>query len=91
MSLIDGGFGDDTITTSGFAVVSVLNGGFGRDAITARPDHAEQIRGGGGSDVIDGGGGADSIDCGFGFDRYAVYDGDTATSCELPFTPAPPV
>ena len=90
MSLIDGGFGDDTITTSGFAVVSVLNGGFGRDAITARPDHAEEINGGGGFDVIDGGGGGDTIDCGFGFDRYVVHDGDTATSCELPFIPAAP-
>jgi Ca2+-binding RTX toxin-like protein len=91
MSLIDGGFGDDTITTTDSAVALVMNGGFGRDAITARADHAEEINGGSGSDVVDGGGGRDTIDCGFGFDRYAVYDGDTATSCELPFTPAPPV
>lgn len=90
MSRIDGGFGDDTITTTDFAVVSVINGGFGRDAITARPDRAEEINGGIGADVIDGGGGGDSIDCGFGFDRYVVYDGDTATSCELPFTPGTP-
>jgi hypothetical protein len=90
MSLIDGGFGDDTITTTGLAIVAVLNGGFGRDAITARPDRGEQINGGIGADVIDGGGGGDTIDCGFGFDRYVVYDGDTATSCELPFIPAAP-
>jgi Ca2+-binding RTX toxin-like protein len=91
MSLLDGGFGDDTITTTGFAIVSVLNGGFGRDAITARPDRAEEINGGAGRDVIDGGGGADTIDCGFGFDRYAVYEGDTTTRCEFPFTPSPGV
>jgi hypothetical protein len=24
------------------------------------------------------------------FDRFAVYDGDTATSCEFPFTTATP-
>ncbi|HEX5898510.1 MAG TPA: hypothetical protein VFY32_03845 [Solirubrobacteraceae bacterium] len=92
-SLVDGGFGDDTITTTDSAVVQVMNGGFGRDAITAAAGHAEEINGGSGTDVIDGGGGGDTIDCGFGFgfDRYAVYDGDTATSCELPFTPSPGV
>jgi hypothetical protein len=91
MSLVDGGFGNDRIRTADSAVVQVMNGGSGRDRITARPDHAEEINGGSGSDVVDGGGGGDTIDCGFGFDRYAVYDGDTVTSCELPFTPAPPV
>jgi Ca2+-binding RTX toxin-like protein len=90
MSLVDGGFGDDTLTTTDSAVVSVINGGFGRDAITAKPGSAEEINGGSGPDVIDGGGGADTIECGFGFDRYAVYDGDTTTSCEAAFTPAPP-
>ena len=59
--------------------------------ITARPGSAEEINGGAGADIIDGGGGADTIDCGFGFDRYAVYEGDTATRCEFPFTPSPGV
>ena len=91
MSLIDGGFGDDTLTTTDFAVVSVINGGFGRDHITARPGSAEEINGGAGADTINGGGGADTIDCGFGFDSYVVYEGDTATRCEFPFTPSPGV
>jgi hypothetical protein len=89
ISLIDGGSDDDAITTTDLASASVMNGGSGADTITAVPGHAEQINGGSGRDVVNGGGGGDTIDCGFGLDRYVVYAGDTATSCEIALTPEP--
>lgn len=84
---VNGDAGDDEITLTSFlnprGGTSAAYGGLGDDRITANGITFASL--------VDGGGGGDIIDCGFGFDRYAVYDGDTATSCELPFTPSPGV
>lgn len=87
MSLIQGNSGDDTITTADFAIVSVMDGNAGADRITAVAGFPEQINGGPGADVINGGGGGDAINCGPAIDRYAVFGGDSVTSCEVPFAP----
>ena len=72
------------ITTAGVAHRGGPQCGLRPRRVTARPDRADGVNGGAGRDVIDGGGGADAIDCGIGCDRYVVYEGDTATRCELP-------
>jgi hypothetical protein len=83
-----GGLGADTITVTSF-VFATIDGGPGPDVIKgvanngSAPFIAQTIFGGFGRDTIDGLG-ASAIDCGPGVDSYVVYDGQTATSCELP-------
>jgi hypothetical protein len=83
-----GGFGSDRISVTGF-VFATIDGGPGPDVIKgvanngSPPFIAQTIFGGFGRDTIDGLG-ASAIDCGPGVDSYVVYDGQTATSCELP-------
>ena len=82
MSLIDGGLGDDTISTGALAQVARFVGGPGADSITSL-NGTSQIAGGLGADVIDGGGDGDTIDCGLGLDRFVSYPGDTVAGCEI--------
>ena len=82
MGLIDGGVGDDTISTGTFAHVDEIGGGAGADTIT-EVDGTSQISGGLGADVIDGGGEGDTINCGLGLDRYVLYPGDAVGGCEI--------
>jgi hypothetical protein len=83
-----GGLGADTILVRSF-VFATIDGGPGPDVIKgvatngSSPFIAQTILGGLGRDTIDGLG-ASAIDCGAGVDSYVVYDGQTATSCELP-------
>jgi Ca2+-binding RTX toxin-like protein len=82
MALIDGGLGDDRISTGPLAVVAQLTGGLGDDRIVSQHG-TSTITGGFGRDFIDGGDEGDTIDCGVGIDRYVKYAGDTVSNCEV--------
>jgi hypothetical protein len=82
---IRGGFGADRLTI-GAAVFGSVDGGPGPDAITGNGAIAGPVFGGFGKDTIDLPH-ATSIDCGFGRDSYGVYEGQTATRCEIPLPP----
>jgi len=90
IGLIDGGDGNDRLSTDEFATAATLDGGAGKDLITTKNlaggspfPYPAQILGGAGPDKIDGGGAGDSLDCGPDIDRYKVYIGDVVTGCEI--------
>jgi hypothetical protein len=90
IGLIDGGDGNDRLSTDEFATAATLDGGAGKDLITTKNlaggspfPYPAQILGGAGPDKIDGGGAGDSLDCGPDIDRYKVYVGDVVTGCEI--------
>jgi len=82
MGLIDGGLGDDRISTGPLALVAQLTGGYGDDRIVSQ-NGTSTISGGFGRDFIDGHDEGDTIDCGAGLDRFVQYAGDTVSNCEV--------
>ena len=91
VGLLDGGDGNDRLSTDEFATAATLDGGAGKDLITTRNlavggpfPYPAQILGGAGPDTIDGGGAGDTLDCGPDVDHYKVYVGDVVAGCEIP-------
>ncbi|MFM7077588.1 MAG: calcium-binding protein [Planctomycetaceae bacterium] len=70
-TIVDGGFGDDSLT--GGDGVDRLSGGGGKDRLFGRGGN-DVLKGGSGDDRIEGGTGADSLDGEDGID--ALYGGD---------------
>jgi Ca2+-binding RTX toxin-like protein len=75
MAAVNGGPGDDTLTSTGDPAGDVFSGGGGRDTITGGAAN-DTLNGGDGDDILSGLGGADTLVGGLGNDTLFGGDGD---------------